>query len=57
MPGLLILLDVFLVPAVICQSWVFPQKHLGDTTAEDKVSHGVYGHTFDPKCGEGSVSL
>lgn len=47
MPGLLILLDVFLA-GVTSQSRVFPQKHLGDSTAGDEVSHGVYGHTFAP---------
>lgn len=54
MPGLLILLDVFLAAAVIRQSRVFPQKYLGDTTAEAKVSHGASGHAFAPRYGEGS---
>lgn len=56
MPGLLILLDVFLAAAVIRQSRVFPQKYLGDTTAGAKVSHGASGHALAPRCGEGSVS-
>lgn len=45
-----ILLDVFLASAVTYQSWIFPPKHLEDTTAGDKVSHGVYEHTFAAKC-------